>query len=270
MSTLPPKSALAIFAHPDDIEFCAAGTLLQLGARGWILHYFNLCTGNCGSFEMDAQTTAQTRHAEAQKAAGILGAFFHPPIADDLELFYGPDTLRRVASVVRDARPRVVLTHSPRDYMEDHIHASRLAVSAAFVRGVPNFQTTPPRPACEQDVAVYHALPHGLRDPLRQRIRAGLYVNTTPVQDRKRDSLAAHQSQKNWLDRTQGMNSYLASMDELSRSVGTLSGQFEHAEGWRRHLHLGLSARDEDPLAAALGPDCVLDATYEAQLETPC
>jgi hypothetical protein len=31
-----------------------------------------------------------------------------------------------------------------------------------------------------------------------------------------------------------------------------MSGRFEYAEGWRRHLHLGLSAHDDDPLAAAL------------------
>jgi hypothetical protein len=31
-----------------------------------------------------------------------------------------------------------------------------------------------------------------------------------------------------------------------------MSGRFAYAEGWRRHLHLGLSAHDDDPLAAAL------------------
>ena len=269
MSTSLLPAVLAVFAHPDDIEFVAAGTLLQLAARGWNLHYFNLCTGNCGSMEMDAVATAQARSEEARKAAAILGARFYPPIADDLELFYGTDTLKKVAAVVRETKPSVVLTHSPEDYMEDHMNASRLAVTAAFVRGAPNFATTPPRSPCDEDVAVYHAMPHGLRDPLRQRIRAGLYVNTTPVQARKREALAAHESQKDWLDRTQGMNSYLASMEETSRAVGALSGRFEHAEGWRRHLHLGMSTRDHDPLCAALGPDCIPDQEYETRLQKP-
>lgn len=48
------------------------------------------------------------------------------------------------------------------------------------------------------------------------------------------------------------MDSYLDSGDEAARAVGRMSGRFEFAEGWRRHLHLGLSARDDDPLAAAL------------------
>ncbi|MFT4551247.1 MAG: hypothetical protein ACI9MB_005228, partial [Verrucomicrobiales bacterium] len=46
---------------------------------------------------------------------------------------------------------------------------------------------------------------------------------------------------------------YLVAMDEMSAELGTMSGTFEHAEGWRRHLHLGFSASDEDPLAEALG-----------------
>ncbi len=269
MTAAPQKSVLAIFAHPDDIEFVAAGTLLQLGQRGWGLHYFNLCSGNCGSVQMDAAFTAKVRLHEAQESARLLGASFHPPIADDLELFYEPQTLRKVAAVVREVRPSIVLTHSPKDYMEDHVNASRLAVTATFAHGIPNFLTDPPRSSFSEDVTVYHAMPHGLCDPLRQRIRAGIYVNTAPVQERKRSALATHASQKHWLDVSQGMDSYLASMEDLSRAVGRLSERFEHAEGWRRHLHLGLSGRDIDPLGAALEGDCATDDAYESGLDTP-
>jgi hypothetical protein len=65
---------------------------------------------------------------------------------------------------------------------------------------------------------------------------------------KKRDALAAHESQKAWLDASQGMDSYLVAMDDLSLEVGRMSGEFEHAEGWRRHLHVGFSAADTDPL----------------------
>jgi LmbE family N-acetylglucosaminyl deacetylase len=104
---------------------------------------------------------------------------------------------------------------------------------------------------------------------MRQRVRAGLYVNTTPVQEKKRAALACHASQKDWLDVSQGMNSYVTSMDEMSRAVGDLSGQFEYAEGWRRHLHLGFSGREIDPLAREMGAESLIDAIYEASLETP-
>lgn len=260
-------SALALFAHPDDIEFVAAGTLLLLRQRGWDIHYMNLCTGNGGSVQMDGPTTAAKRLQEAQEAARILGAAFYPPICDDLELTYAVPYLRRVAAVVRQARPSIVLTHAPSDYMEDHMAACRLAVTAAFAHGIPNFQTDPPSPAYLHDVTVYHAMPHGLRDPLRQRLMAGAYVNTTAVHARKRLALAAHESQKHWLDVSQGMDSYLISMDQASRELGRMSGQFELAEGWRRHLHLGFSAQDIDPLKDALGEDCLINEAYEAQKE---
>src|ERR1700759_3216001 len=97
-------SALAIFAHPDDIEFVAAGTLLLLQQRGWQIHYMNLCNGGYGSVQMDAETTARTRLAEAQEAARILGAAFYPPISNDLELAYEPALVRKVAAVVREAK----------------------------------------------------------------------------------------------------------------------------------------------------------------------
>lgn len=260
-------SVLALFAHPDDIEFVAAGTMLLLAEHGWDLHYMNLCTGNGGSLEMDGPTTTRTRDAEAREAARILGATFYPPICDDLELTYSVPLLRKVAAVVRQAKPSIVLTHSPADYMEDHMAASRLAVTAAFAHGIANFQTDPPCPSFGHDVTVYHAMPHGLCDPLRSAIDAGIYVDTTTVHARKRASLAAHASQKNWLDATQGMDSYLVAMDEASAAVARRAGRFEFAEGWRRHLHLGLSTKEIDPLADALGSQLAwVNPDYEARL----
>jgi hypothetical protein len=62
------------------------------------------------------------------------------------------------------------------------------------------------------------------------------------------------------------MDSYLISMDESSRAVGKLSGKFDLAEGWRRHLHLGFSGKDIDPLRDALGSLCSVDDEYERSL----
>ncbi|MCF7788111.1 MAG: PIG-L family deacetylase [Prosthecobacter sp.] len=262
-------SALAIFAHPDDIEFVAAGTLLLLKERGWDIHYINLCTGNGGSVQMDGPTTTQKRLEEGREAARILGATFYPPICDDLELTYSVPNLRKVAAIVRMAQPSIVLTHAPADYMEDHMQASRLAVTAAFSHCIPNFQTDPHLPSYSHDVTVYHAMPHGQCDPLRQKLQAGQYVDTTTVHTRKRESLAAHESQKHWLDVSQGMDSYLISMDESALAMGRLSGRFEYAEGWRRHLHLGFSAKEIDPLKDALDDLCLINEAYEQAKAVP-
>jgi LmbE family N-acetylglucosaminyl deacetylase len=247
------KSALAIFAHPDDIEFVAAGTMLLLAEAGYDLHYFLLCSGNCGAMDLGPMDIRGVREGEARKAAEILGAQFYGSITDDLELVYSVENLRKVTAVVRRAQPDIVLTHSPQDYMEDHMNASRLAVTAAFAREIPNFYTDPVEGQMEGEVAVYHAMPHQLIDQLRKPIVPDFLIDTGSVHPRKRKALAAHASQKDWLDRTQGMDSYIQTMDELSLQVGNLTGKPLHAEGWRRHSHMGFSAKpDFDPLADAL------------------
>jgi LmbE family N-acetylglucosaminyl deacetylase len=138
-------SCLAIFAHPDDVEYFAAGTMLQLAQRGWELHYFNLCAGNGGSVQMDGPTTATKRLAEAQEAARILGAKFYPPVVNDMTLTFDIEVMRKVASVIRQTRADIVLTHALSDYMEDHMACARLATSAAFTHGMPNYDTVRPR-----------------------------------------------------------------------------------------------------------------------------
>jgi LmbE family N-acetylglucosaminyl deacetylase len=260
-------AAIAIAAHPDDIEFLMAGTLLQLREAGWETHYFNLCTGNCGSMVHTPARTRAIRRREAQTAAKILGARWHPPLADDLEIVHTAKFIRQVAAVIRQVKPTILLTHSPQDYMEDHMNTSRVAVSAAFVRGMPNYRSLPPRKARLYDLTVYHAMPHGLRDELRRRVTPETFVDTTAVHPRKRAALAAHQSQKSWLDASQGMDSYLIAMDDMSREVGRMSKRFQFAEGWRRHSHLGFCAEAADPLRDVLGKGYWLDPAYARLLE---
>ena len=261
------RRALAIAAHPDDVEFVMAGTLLLLGDAGWEIHFLTLSSGNLGSVNRPPAATARVRRREAGAAAKLLGAAWHPPFCDDLEIFYDDRTLRRLCAIVREVAPAVILTHSPQDYMEDHANVSRLAVTAAFARGMRNYPSTPRRQAVSTDVTIYHASPHGLRDALRRLVRPGAFVNTTAVHDRKRAALACHASQARWLDASQGMESYLRAMDEFSRAVGGLSRRFTHAEGWRRHSHLGFGAEGADPLRKALGRNYLVSATYERSLE---
>jgi LmbE family N-acetylglucosaminyl deacetylase len=259
-------TVIAIAAHPDDIEFVMAGTLLLLGEAGWALHYLNLSTGNLGSTTMSPAKTAQVRRKEAQAAASELGAAWHAPFCNDLEIFYDARALRRLGAVIREVAPDVILTHSPQDYMEDHMNTCRLTVSAAFLRAMPGYQTTPRRRAVQKPVTIYHANPHGLRDGLRRRIHPGAFVDTTTVHARKTAALRCHRSQDGFLDATQGMSNYLRTMDDLSREVGTLSGRFPLAEGWRRHLHWGFCGADDDPLRDALGSRYLINARYEESL----
>jgi LmbE family N-acetylglucosaminyl deacetylase len=246
-------SVLAIAAHPDDIEFVMAGTLLLLREKGWDTHYCNLSTGDMGSSVMTAAQTASVRAREARASAGMLGAKWYAPICDDIQIFYTDENIRKVCAIVREARPTVILTHALEDYMEDHMITARLAVTAAFSRGIPNYRSRPPRKPALEPCVIYHAMPHGQRTPTRRRVIPEAYVDTSGVHEAKRVALACHASQREWLDKTQGMDSYLKTMDGFSRALGRQTRKFAHAEGWVRHLHYGFGDEDDDPLRDVLG-----------------
>jgi len=193
-------------------------------------------------------------------------------MVDDIKILYEPKLLARVGAVVRKVAPTIMLVPSPEDYMEDHVNAARLAVTAAFCRGMRNFRTIPAVRPIAGDVTIYHAMPAGLRDPLRRRVVPEYFVDVSSVLEQKRRALAQHRSQKEWLDVSQGMDAYLTTMEELSAEVGRMSGRFAYAEGWRRHSHLGFCEEAADPLAQALGERVLVNAAYRRWLAEalPC
>ena len=239
---------LAIHSHPDDIEFVMAGTLLRLRDRGAELHYMNIASGSLGTAEKSREEIIEIRRQESVAAAQFIGAQHHECICDDMEVLYTVDLVRKVCAVVRHVKPDVMLIASPQDYMEDYMNACRLALSGAFARGMPNFETIPPVVPVDKDVTIYHAMPHGLVDGLRNPVEPDFYLDITSVIDTKAGMLECHESQKKWLDRTQGMGSYIQTMKDLSAEVGRMSGSFSFAEGWRRHLHLGYSREEQTPV----------------------
>ena len=247
----------ALAAHPDDIEFGMAGTLILMARAGCEIHYMNIANGSCGSNMHDAAATAEIRLAEATVAAGRISAVFHPPLVADLEIFYEPKLLARVASVMRAVAPDILLAPSPQDYIEDHENACRLAVTAAFCRGMPNFPVNPPRPATGGEIVVYHAQPHGNRDSLNHLVHPDFCVDITTVIEDKIAMLGEHKSQKTWLDQSQGMNAYLDIMKGHAAQIGALTSKSQFAEGWRRHNPLGFCAEHADPLADMLGDHIV-------------
>jgi len=249
-------TVLIISCHPDDMEFMMAGTALLLRDAGCSVHQLVVANGSVGSAELRPAEIAAVRAREAAAASKLLGSTLHPSLVDDLEVFYTQDLIRRVPGIVRQVKPGIVLTQSLEDYMEDHTNTARLAVSATFLRSVRNYRSVPDADAVFDDVMLYHAPPHILTDQMRRPIVPELYVDVGSVMERKERLLACHASQKDWLDRTQGLDSYLATMRDITSKVGSLSGRFAFAEGWRRHSHVGFTRADGDPLADLLAGRC--------------
>ncbi|MGQ9732290.1 MAG: PIG-L deacetylase family protein [Candidatus Zipacnadales bacterium] len=248
------KAALAVGAHPDDVEFTMAGTLALLADAGYECHIHTVANGNCGTASHTHEEIIRLRRAEAEAAAAVMGAIYHPGFVNDIEIYYEDSLLRKVTAVVREVKPEIVLTHSPIDYMEDHQNACRLTVTACFCRGMRNWISTPSLAPTSQDVYLYHANPHSNRDPLRNPILPTLFVDISDKIELKEEMLRCHATQKEWLDVSQGMDSYLAAMRSLCAELGAMAPRpVAYAEGFRQHLHVGLSSEDGDPLAAVLG-----------------
>ncbi len=258
----------AIACHPDDIEFRMAGTLLLLKDRGCDIHYMTIANGAWGTAEMRREDIIRIRREEAIASTKMMGATFHEALVDDLDVNYSDKpTLLKLIAVIRQVDPDIIFVPSPVDYMEDHQNAGRLAVTAAFCRAMVNAPADPPTPICTKDVVLYHCQPVMNRTPMRKIVRAERYVDIESVLERKRACLGCHKSQKEWLDLSQGFDSYLDSMNADCVITGKLSGKYKYAEGWRLHQHIGFSAEEIDPLADLIDDVSWVDPAYKEWLE---
>ena len=222
----------------------------------------NIANGSLGSKNLDRRATAEMRRLEAMAAANLIGAIYHESICEDVEIFYTKELYSALVPEIRDADPEIILTHGPYDYMEDHINAGRLAVSAAFFRGMPNCAVTRECTPVDTEVAIYHSMPHGLLDQLNKPVIPEFLVNTASTKEIQKDMLRCHRSQKEWLDITQGQDVYLKGIDEGSALCAKYSGKFTSAEGWIQHNHMGFSSAGFNPLADALKENCIRNPEY--------
>ncbi|MBQ7257157.1 MAG: PIG-L family deacetylase [Abditibacteriota bacterium] len=246
------KVALATCAHPDDIEFVTSGTLMLLNKLGWEIHYMTLSNGSCGSTTLNAEEIGAKRVGESKKACEYAGFIHHDPITVDLEIFYQDDQIRKVCSVIREVKPAIILTTSPQDYMEDHMNACRLTVTAAFAKAMPNYKSIPEVEACEWPLAIYHACPQGLCDMLGNPVIPDFGINVDSVINNKVIMMRNHESQYKFLEETQGKSDYIDQMKEQCEDMAKVFGKCQYAEGFRKHFYLGFGPEDFDPLKDAL------------------
>ncbi|MBS1834370.1 MAG: PIG-L family deacetylase [Acidobacteria bacterium] len=225
---------LAIHAHPDDIEILAGGTVALLAASGHDLTLATMTPGDCGSVEYSPEETAQIRRGEAAAAAAVIGARYICAEFRDLAIFSDDSSRRRVCELIREVRPELVLTSSPIDYHCDHEATSALVRDACFGCSAPNYRTGGTAAALDAIPHLYYMDSIDGRDRDGRRQQATSYVNVESVFGKKRDMLAAHASQRNWLRRQHGMDDYILQMEEWTRAVGAHCG-VKYAEGFRRY-----------------------------------
>jgi N-acetylglucosamine malate deacetylase 1 len=227
---------LSVLAHPDDAEFLCAGTLLRLvREHGWEIHIATMTPGDCGSTELPPEAIAAVRRQEGARAAALAGGQYHCLEERDLLIFYNEPALEKVTRLIRTVRPRLVLTHSPADYMLDHEMTSTVVRAAVFAAGVPNFladQALPP--SLEGIPHLYYCDPIEGKDALGRPVEPDFSVDISGVIDAKAEMLAAHASQREWLLKHHGMDQYVQAMRDWGIDRGRAVG-VAYAEGFRQH-----------------------------------
>lgn len=244
------QTVLAVGAHPDDVEFMAAGALALLRQKGWQVHIASLTPGDCGTMTHTRQEISRIRKAEATAAAGLLGGTYHCLECDDMFVFYDRPTLLKVIGLVRRIRPDLVFAPSPEDYMADHENASRLVWNACFAAGIPNIPTPEAEPY-HRIPFLYYMDPVDAKNKYGQPTTAYAIVNISAVVDLKTRMLACHASQRDWLLTHHGVDEYLDSMKRQSRLRGR-QADCEFAEAFRQHR--GHSFPQDDLLSNEIGP----------------
>ncbi len=143
-----PKSALAIGAHPDDVEFGGGGTLAKWAAGGCVVHHLVLTDGSKGTWDPDADVAAlvATRQLEQREAARRLAGDRAGEVVFlgevDGELENSLQLRGEVARVIRTLRPQVILAHDPwKRYRlhPDHREGGLIACDAIVAARDPHF-----------------------------------------------------------------------------------------------------------------------------------
>ncbi|HUV31247.1 MAG TPA: bacillithiol biosynthesis deacetylase BshB1 [Acidobacteriota bacterium] len=123
---------LAVAAHPDDAEITCGGLLIKMAGRGRLTGILDLTEG-----EMGTHGDENDRASEAAKASEVLGlAFRQNASIPDSAVEYNYENKLKIAQVIRDTRPELVLLPHWMQRHPDHLAASRLGYDACFLAGL--------------------------------------------------------------------------------------------------------------------------------------
>jgi N-acetylglucosamine malate deacetylase 1 len=205
---------LAIAAHRDDVEQTCGGTMLKAAQRGQRIGILDLTQG-----EMGTRGTAEDRAREAADAAKILGAGWRRALdIPDGRVENTWENRLKVAAVIRETRPRVVILPYWKGRHPDHYTCSVLGYEACFLAGLAKLDssTAPHRPYKIIYATLYYD------------VRPTFVVDISAQFEPKLDSIFAYKSQ--FSDQEAGKdlfpahNEIRARVESMARYYGALGG----------------------------------------------
>ncbi len=188
---------LVVIAHPDD-EMQCSGTVALQAAAGLQVTLAVACNGNLGGLPgVEKTERSRVRHAEMAAACEVLGArlewlgFGDDEFMDQVRTHYG-ETEMAFRNLVRRTQPDLLIVPALGDYHQHHRATAELALNASNNAGNPAI-VSEEAPSSGIPSALHIApMPGGAFVP-------DLYVDITPVFDRKLEAMRCHVSQHQYL-----------------------------------------------------------------------
>jgi N-acetylglucosamine malate deacetylase 1 len=209
---------LAIAAHRDDVEQTCGGTMLKMALRGHRTGILDLTQG-----EMGTRGSAEDRAREAEDAAKILRVSWRGALdIPDGRVENTWENRLKVARVIREQRPRVVILPYWKGRHPDHYTASVLGYEACFLAGLRKLETG------SESVAGPHRPFKIIYATLYYDIRPTFVVDITEQFEARFQSLMAYKSQ--FSDQEAGKDIFPAQaeirarIDGMARFYGMLGG----------------------------------------------
>ena len=247
-----PRSAMAIFAHPDDAEFTVAGTVATWARGGCEVTFVLITSGNVGTHDtrLRSDRLARTREKEARASAALLGVKSMVFLRhDDCTLRPTIDLRRELVREIRRHRPEVVICGDPQAWFfgdryinhPDHRAAGEAALDAVF--------------PCAEMALLWpqDGAPHGVQAVyVGTTLSPNTWIDITGAIDVKIAALKAHESQMGGWDPSDRIRTWASgeAKDARRKEAGGRSGKggvarrFRYAEAFRV---MRLRERDRPP-----------------------
>lgn len=217
-------NVLAIGCHPDDLEIGCFGTLARFVKEGHHVTACHITNGDLGHVEIEPPELRVIRNKEAENAAKVIGAEAVTLDTGDLTVDSMNEELNReLLRIIRDVKPDLIISHTPQDYMRDHVETGAMAFRTSFQATVKH--KYPAYSATARVAPLYYM------DTLAGvNFNPTEYVDISEVIELKLEALACHESQIVWMKDHDGID-FIDFVRTCSKFRGLQCG-VEYAEGF--------------------------------------